>query len=118
MEEDDEGLPEIMLDLGDDEPMLVDEHSGEEAVYRHSREEAVYGHSGEEVAYRHSREEVVYGHGGEEAAYKYGGEEVAHIHGGELAGYSNGYDMELHPRYNPGYPPVVTTIIYEYMVVA
>jgi len=82
MEEDDEGLA---LDLEDDERMLVDQRGGEEAVYEHDREEAVYGHGGEEVA------------------YEYGGEEAAYVHGGELAGYSNDYNMELRPRYDPGY---------------
>ena len=85
MEEDDEGLPEIVLDLGDDKRMLVDGCGGEEAVYKHSGGEAVYGHGGEEVAYEYSGEEAVYGHGG------------------ELAGYNDNYNMEPHPQYDPGY---------------
>jgi hypothetical protein len=46
--DEDEGLPEIVLDFGDDESMLVEERGGEELAYKYSGDEAVYVHSGEQ----------------------------------------------------------------------
>ena len=92
--EEDEGLPEIVLDFGNDECMLVDEHAGEEAAYKYGREEVVYEHNREEAVYKHSGEEVAHEHGEEEAVYG---------HSGKLMGYDNGYGMEPCPRYDPGY---------------
>ena len=85
MEEEDEGFCEVALDFEGDERMLVDEHDGEEVVYKCGGEE------------------VVYGHGGKEAVYEYVEEEAAYGHGGGMGGYNNDYDMEPRPRYNPGY---------------
>ena len=74
--EEDEGLPEVAVVLGDDESMMVDEQVAEEVGYEE------------------------YGAG--DVMYERSGDDVGYEHGGTLAEY-NDYDMEMRPRYNTGY---------------
>jgi hypothetical protein len=74
--EEDEGLPEMALVFEEDESMLVEEQGPEGVAYDDYR--------------------------GGDAMYERGGGDGAYERGGAHAGCSD-YDMEVRPRYNPGY---------------